>query len=53
MNVFLQENSEDIFKEVKRSMQKAVGNVIKDVLSGPFDKFPYAKLFLPDDNAKE
>lgn len=48
MNVFLQENSADIFNEVKRSMEKAVGNVIKSVLNGPFDKFPYEKLFLPD-----
>lgn len=51
MNVFLQENSEDIFKEVRRSMEKAVGTVIKKVLSGPFDKYPYSKLFLPDDSA--
>lgn len=51
MNVFLRENSEDIFKEVKSSMQKAVGGVIKSVLSGPFDKFPYSNLFLPDDRA--
>lgn len=51
MNTFLQENSEDIFNEVKNSIQKSVGGVIKSVLSGPFGKYPYRKLFLPDDSA--
>lgn len=48
MNKFLQENSMDIFNEVKVSIEKAVSDVIKLVLSGPFNKFPYKDIFLAD-----
>lgn len=47
MNLFLQQNSDDIFREVKKSMENAVADVVKDVVSGPFTKFPYKDLFLP------
>lgn len=47
MNLFLQQNSDDIFREVKVSIENAVAGVVKDVLSGPFGKFPYKDLFLP------
>lgn len=47
MNMFLKENSDDIFREVKSSIESAVSRVVKMVVSGPFGKFPYQDLFLP------
>lgn len=49
MNVFLQQNSMDIFNEVQPSIENAVADIIKLVLAGPFNKYPYKDLFLPDD----
>lgn len=48
MNVFLQENSEEIFKEVKSSIEKAVADVFKMVLTGVFDRFAYEDIWLPE-----
>lgn len=48
MNEFLQQNSQDIFNEVKSSIENAVADIVKMVVSGPFDKFAYKDLFLPD-----
>lgn len=47
MNVFLQENQEEIFKEVKGSLENAVAEVVKMLLQGPFNKFPYRDIYLP------
>lgn len=47
MNVFLQQNQEEIFKEVKGSIETAVAEVMKGLLQGPFNKFAYEDLFLP------
>lgn len=46
MNLFMQQNSDDIFREVKGSIETAVSDVVKMVLSGPFGKFPYRDLYL-------
>lgn len=48
MNTFLQQNSQDIFKEVKNAIENAVADIVKMVVSGPFNKFAYKDLFLPD-----
>lgn len=47
MNLFLQENQEEIFKEVKGSVENAVADVVKMLLQGPFNKFPYRDIYLP------
>lgn len=47
MNKFLQENSDEIFREVKKSVEKAIAQVVRGVVVGPFEKFPYRDLFLP------
>lgn len=47
MNTFLQESSGDIFREVKKSVEKAVAEVVGTVVSGPFGAIPYRELFLP------
>lgn len=47
MNMFLQQNSDEIFQEVKASIEKAVADVCKNILTGPFGKFAYKDLFLP------
>lgn len=46
MNKFLNENSHDIFNEMKSSIVEAIGVVITAVANGPFSKYPYADLFL-------
>lgn len=48
MNIFLQENSQDIFEEMKKSIEKAVAEIIKLVLIGPFSRFSYKGIFLPE-----
>lgn len=48
MNVFLQENSDEILREVKKSIETAIAEVAKMILQGPFGKFPYQDLFLPE-----
>lgn len=47
MNLFLQENQEEIFEEVKGSLETAVSEVVKMLLQGPFNKFPYQDIYLP------
>lgn len=49
MNKFLRDNSQDIFYEVKRSIESAISDVIKRVVNAPFSKFPYRKMFLSND----
>lgn len=49
MNKFLRDNSRDIFYEVKKAIETAVSDVIKRVVNAPFGKFPYRRMFLPDD----
>lgn len=47
MNLFLQQNHEEIFKEVKGSIENTVADIVKMLLQGPFNEFPYQDIFLP------
>lgn len=47
MNLFMQQNQEDIFKEVKGPIENYVADIVRMVIRGPFNKFPYRDLFLP------
>lgn len=46
MNKFLNENSHDIFNELKPSIVEAIGVIITAIASGPLNKYPYSDLFL-------
>lgn len=45
MNKFINENSHDIFNELKPSIVEAIGAIITSVANGPFSKYPYSELF--------
>lgn len=45
MNLFLNENWQDIFKETKASIEKAFVRVIKEYINDVFMKMPYKDLF--------
>lgn len=48
-NQFLNENWGDILKELKPVLTKAISGIYKTVAEPIFSKFPYADLFLSDD----
>lgn len=48
MNQFLNENWSDILKELKPVLNKAIGGIYKAIAKPVFAKFPYADLFLDD-----
>lgn len=45
MNKFINENSEDIFNELKPAIVEAMGAVIISVANGPFGKYAYSEVF--------
>lgn len=45
MNLFLNENWPDIFKEIKGAIGSAFGKIFKRVISDVFTKHPYDKYF--------
>lgn len=45
MNLFLNENWQEIFNEVRDSLSAAYANVLKDVINEAFSKYPYEKYF--------
>lgn len=47
MNNFLQLHHQEIFNEVKGPIENYVADIVKMVLRGPFNKFPYRDLFSP------
>lgn len=46
MNTFLNQNSNDIFSEIKPTFVKDLGLIFKDVMNKVFKRFPYNELFL-------
>lgn len=48
-NQFLNENWMDILRELKPVLTKAIGGIYKAVAEPIFSKFPYADLFLKND----
>ncbi|XP_017080003.2 uncharacterized protein LOC108113805 [Drosophila eugracilis] len=48
MNVFLNENSEAIYKETASSINRSFGEFYLGIVKGVFSKWPYAKLFAPE-----
>lgn len=46
MNIFLNENSDLVFNELKDSYEKALSSVFQDVTNKIFDKVPMNKIFL-------
>lgn len=47
MNKFMNENWEEIHKEVKPGIKKALGVALKEIASRIFSKIPYDDIFLP------
>ncbi|TMW50183.1 hypothetical protein DOY81_004742 [Sarcophaga bullata] len=45
MNLFLNENWQEIFYEVRESLSAAYGNVLKEIISDVFSIYPYEKYF--------
>ncbi|XP_065371554.1 protein takeout-like [Calliphora vicina] len=45
MNLFLNENWQEIYTEVRASLSKAYGEIFKEVISAVFSKYPYDKYF--------
>ena len=45
MNLFLNENWQEIFNEVHDSLSAAYSNVLKDLINEVFTKYPYEKYF--------
>lgn len=45
MNVFLNENSQAIFKETAPAIEKAFGDKFLEIIRDVFSKHPYAKFF--------
>ncbi|KAI8441747.1 hypothetical protein MSG28_005445 [Choristoneura fumiferana] len=48
MNLFLNENSELVFNELKESYEKSLSSVFKNVTNTIFDKVPMNKIFIED-----
>ncbi|CAG9791151.1 unnamed protein product [Diatraea saccharalis] len=48
MNIFLNENSELVFNELKEAYEKSLSSVFQDVSNKIFDKVPMNKIFLED-----
>ncbi|XP_063388886.1 protein takeout [Cydia fagiglandana] len=48
MNLFLNENSELVFNELKESYEKSLSSVFQNVTNTIFDKVPMNKIFLED-----
>ncbi|CAH2093367.1 unnamed protein product [Euphydryas editha] len=48
MNLFLNENSELVFNELKESYEKSLSSVFQDVTNKIFDKVPMNKIFLEE-----
>ncbi|KAM3957869.1 protein takeout [Aphomia sociella] len=48
MNIFLNENSELVFNELKESYEKSLSSVFQDVTNKIFDKVPMNKIFIED-----
>ncbi|XP_037827501.1 protein takeout-like [Lucilia sericata] len=46
MNLFLNENWQEIYAEVRLSICKAFGDIFKDVINEVFSKYPYDKYFI-------
>ncbi|XP_013113707.1 protein takeout [Stomoxys calcitrans] len=46
MNLFLNENWQDIFREIKASITSAFGQIFQSVISHVFTKYPYDKYFV-------
>jgi len=45
MNVFLNENSEAIYKETASAIDKSFSQLYMGIVKGVFSKLPYSKLF--------
>ncbi|XP_065365345.1 protein takeout-like [Calliphora vicina] len=45
MNLFLNENWQEIYNEVRGSLNKAYGDVFKGIINAVFSKYPYEKYF--------
>ncbi|XP_063832850.1 protein takeout [Ostrinia nubilalis] len=48
MNIFLNENSELVFNELKESYEKSLSSVFQDVTNKIFDKVPMNKIFIEE-----
>lgn len=46
MNKILNESSKEVFEEIKPSLTKGLGLIMKELVNGFFDKYPYADYFL-------
>lgn len=46
MNLFLNENWETIFTEMKPIIDDAVGEIVKNIINNVFAKIPYKDLFV-------
>lgn len=44
MNKFINENSHEIFNELKPSIVEGIGAIITSVANGPFSKHPYCTM---------
>lgn len=44
-NVFLNENWQDIFKEIQNSVFDAFAQIVENVMANVFNKIPYDELF--------
>lgn len=47
-NRFLNENWEDIYKEIKPAFVEAIGKVVETVINNVFTKIPYKDAFLEE-----
>lgn len=45
MNLFLNQNAMEIYKEVRISLSEGFGHVLKDIIKSVFSKNPYNKYF--------
>lgn len=46
MNTFLNDNWEDILKELKPSIDDAFGQIFRNIINNSFSKIPHGDLFL-------